>query len=97
MLLLSVIVTFECHDFIDVQIIEITHLSVITSGGITADFTWQIVCLKTIILSQNLQNINNLCIFIIEMDLSSSYPDVLTACLLFLTLPITCVCRMQLF
>jgi L-cystine uptake protein TcyP (sodium:dicarboxylate symporter family) len=45
--------------------------------------------LKKIILSQNFKNINDLCIFIIEMDLSSSYPDVLTSFLLFLTLAIT--------
>uniref|UniRef100_A0A2S2RAC5 HAT C-terminal dimerisation domain-containing protein n=1 Tax=Sipha flava TaxID=143950 RepID=A0A2S2RAC5_9HEMI len=64
-------------------------LSVITSGDVTVDFTRQVVRLKTIILSQYLKNINDLCIFIIEMNLSSSYPDVLTACLLFLTLPIT--------
>ncbi|KAF0703312.1 zinc finger MYM-type protein 1-like, partial [Aphis craccivora] len=56
---------------------------------VTSDFTRQIVCLKTNILSQNLKNIKDLCIFIIEMDLFLSYPDILTACLLFLTLPIT--------
>ena len=63
--------------------------SVITNGDVTVDFTRQVVRLKTIILSQNLKNINDFCIFIIEMNLSSSYSDVLTACLLFLTLPIT--------
>jgi len=56
---------------------------------VTSDFTRQIVCLKTNILSQNLKIIKDLCIFIIEMDLFLSYPDILTACLLFLTLPIT--------
>lgn len=56
---------------------------------VTSDFTRQIVCLKTNILSQNLKIIKDLCIFIIEMDLFLSYPDILTACILFLTLPIT--------
>jgi len=56
---------------------------------ITTDFTRKIVCLKTNITFQNLKNIKDLYIFIIEMDLSSSYPDILTACFLFLTLPIT--------
>jgi len=62
----------------------------------TSDFTRQIVCLKANILSQNLKTIviaifitKDLCVFIIEMDLSICYPDVLSTCLLFLTLPIT--------
>ena len=52
---------------------------------VTSDFTRQIECLKANILSQNLKTIKDLCVFIIEMDLSISYPDVLLACFLFLT------------
>lgn len=46
--------------------------------------------IKTRIISQNIKTIKDLCVFIIEMDLSWSYPDIiLSACLIFLTLPIT--------
>lgn len=58
-------------------------------NDVTSDFTRQILSLKTNILSLNLKTIRDLCTFIIEFDLSSSYPDVLTACLIFLTLPIS--------
>ncbi|XP_060863504.1 zinc finger MYM-type protein 1-like [Metopolophium dirhodum] len=42
---------------------------------------------KTIV--SELKTIQNLAFYIIDMDLSTSFPDVLAACLIFLTIPVT--------
>ncbi|XP_060859470.1 zinc finger MYM-type protein 1-like [Metopolophium dirhodum] len=62
---------------------------------VSCDLTRQLLCLKLHItkidktIVSELKTIQNLAFYIIDMDLSTSFPDVLAACLIFLTIPVT--------
>lgn len=56
---------------------------------VSSDFPRQMLSLKTVIKDEKLKTIKLLGSFIINNDLSSSFPDVLSACVIFLTMPIT--------
>lgn len=56
---------------------------------INSDFPRQMLSLKSFIKYEKLKTIKHLGSFIINNDLSSSFPDVLSACIIFLTMPIT--------
>jgi len=59
---------------------------------VSCDLTRQLLCLKLHItkidktIVSELKTIQNLAFYIIDMDLSTSFPDVLAACLIFLTI-----------
>jgi len=56
---------------------------------ISSDFTRQVLSFKSIINQIELPNIFSMVNYIIENDLSSSFPDIITACSIFLTIPVT--------
>jgi hypothetical protein len=56
---------------------------------ISSDFTRQVLSFKSIINQIELPNILSMVNYIIENDLSSSFPDIITACLIFLTISVT--------
>ena len=56
---------------------------------INSDFPRQMLSLKSFIKYEKLNTIKHLGSFIINNDLSSNFPDVLSACIIFLTMPIT--------
>jgi len=56
---------------------------------ISSDFTRQVLSFKSIINQIELPNILSMVNYIIENDLSSSFPDIITACSIFLTIPVT--------
>lgn len=56
---------------------------------INSDFPRQILSIKTIIKDEKLKTINHLGLYIINNELSSSFPDILSACIIFITIPIT--------
>lgn len=62
---------------------------------VSCELTRQLLCLKLHItkidktIVSELKTIQNLAFYIIDMDLSTSFPDVLAACLIFLTIPVT--------
>lgn len=58
---------------------------------INSDFTWQVLSFKSIINQIESTNILSTVNYIIENDLSSSFPDIITACTIFLTIPVTVV------
>lgn len=58
-------------------------------SDVGSELTCQILSLKEIIKNKKLKSIRNLALFILENDLSCSYSEVLGACLIFLTLPVT--------
>lgn len=58
----------------------------------TSDFTRQLLSIQSIIKNKSdIRNINNVIIFIVNNDLSTAFCDVLTACIIFLTIPVTVV------
>lgn len=59
------------------------------SDDISTDFTRQLLSLRTSLHRQQLKSIKSLAIYIVENDLSSIFPDVLSACVIFITIPIT--------
>lgn len=58
-------------------------------NDINSDFPRQMVSIKTVIKEENLKTIKHLGNYIINNDLSSSFPDVLSACVIFITIPTT--------
>lgn len=71
---------------------------------ISSDLTIQLLCLKLHITKSDktivskLKTIQNMAFYIIDMDLSTSFADVLAACLIFLTIPCYgSICRKEFF
>ncbi|KAF0707458.1 zinc finger MYM-type protein 1-like, partial [Aphis craccivora] len=56
---------------------------------ISSDFTGQILSLKELIKNKNVKTINEMATFILTNDIATSYSDILVACTIFLTLPVT--------
>jgi len=56
---------------------------------ISSDFTGQILSLKELIKNKNLKSINEMANFILTNDIATSYSEILVACTIFLTLPVT--------
>ncbi|KAL4148373.1 hypothetical protein QTP88_002634 [Uroleucon formosanum] len=59
------------------------------SNDISPDFTRQLLSLRTSLQKHQLKTIKSLAIYIVENDLSIVFPDVLSACVIFITIPIT--------
>ncbi|KAL4141986.1 hypothetical protein QTP88_004519 [Uroleucon formosanum] len=59
------------------------------SNDISTDFTRQLLSLRTSLQKHQLKTIKSLAIYIVENDLSIVFPDVLSACVIFITIPIT--------
>ncbi|XP_025191891.1 uncharacterized protein LOC112592118 [Melanaphis sacchari] len=57
-------------------------------SDINSDFTRQVLSITTLIGPEQ-SDIRDLINFIIQNDMACSFPDVLTACLIFLTIPVT--------
>ncbi|XP_022175277.1 uncharacterized protein LOC111037189 [Myzus persicae] len=57
---------------------------------VTSDFTRQLLSIQSIIKNKSdIRNINDVIKFIVNNDLSTAFCDVLTACIIFLTIPVT--------
>lgn len=56
---------------------------------ISSDFTRQLLCIKNLINLKITKNIKQLAMFIIENDFYTTYSEVLSACIIYLTLPVT--------
>ena len=60
---------------------------------LSSDITNQLLCLRNFLCVNNstsvLHNIKDLTVYLIEHDLASSFHDVFTLCLIFLTIPVT--------
>lgn len=60
---------------------------------LSSDITHQLLCLRNILCVNNstsvLHDIKDLTVYLIEHDLESSFHDVFTLCLIFLTIPVT--------
>ncbi|KAL4103836.1 hypothetical protein QTP88_019171 [Uroleucon formosanum] len=68
----------SCYDFV-----------VLYKSDVGSELLSQILSLKEIIVDNNLKSIRDLAIFIVQHDFLTSYSEVLAACILFLTLPVT--------
>lgn len=68
----------SCYDFI-----------LLYKSDVGSELVSQILSLKEIIVNKNLKSIRDLATFIVQNDFSTSYSEVLAACILFLTLPVT--------
>lgn len=68
----------SCYDFVQNY-----------KSDVGSELTYQILSLKEIIINKKLRSIRDLALFILENDLSCSYSEVLGACIIFLTLPVT--------
>ncbi|KAL4098367.1 hypothetical protein QTP88_022995 [Uroleucon formosanum] len=59
-------------------------------SDVTSDFTRQLLSIQSIIQNKlDIRNVNDVLIFIVNNDLSTAFCDVLTACIIFLTIPVT--------
>lgn len=58
-------------------------------SDISSDLTSQLLSIKEVIKTTNLNSIQDLASFIIENDFATSYSDILGACIIYLTLPVT--------
>lgn len=58
-------------------------------SDISSDLTSQLLSIKEIIKNKNLNSIQALASFILENDFATSYSDILGACIIYLTLPVT--------
>ncbi|KAL4152705.1 hypothetical protein QTP88_000538 [Uroleucon formosanum] len=56
---------------------------------ISSDFTRQLLCIKNLINLKITKIIKQLAMFIIENDFCTTYSEVLSACIIYLTLPVT--------
>lgn len=56
---------------------------------ISSDFTRQLLSIKDLIQIKKIKTIKQLAIFIIENDFCTTYSEVLSACIIYLTLPVT--------
>lgn len=56
---------------------------------ISSDFTSQILSFKELMKNKNLNSIYEMATFILLNDIATSYSEIFTACLIFLTLPVT--------
>ncbi|XP_029343946.1 zinc finger MYM-type protein 1-like [Acyrthosiphon pisum] len=68
----------SCYDFISFY-----------NNDVTSDLIRQLISLKEFIKNTKIQTIQELSSFIIEYDLSSLYNQILTACIIYLSLPVT--------
>ncbi|KAL4126127.1 hypothetical protein QTP88_010356 [Uroleucon formosanum] len=68
----------SCYDFISFY-----------NNDVTSDLIRQLISLKEFIKNTKIQTIQELTSFIIEYDLSSLYSEILTACIIYLSLPVT--------
>ncbi|XP_025203365.1 zinc finger MYM-type protein 1-like [Melanaphis sacchari] len=74
----SEITVKESYDFIQMY-----------QSDISSDLTSQLLSIKEIISNKNLNSIQALASFILENDFATSYSEVLGACIIYLTLPVT--------
>ncbi|KAL4126025.1 hypothetical protein QTP88_010257 [Uroleucon formosanum] len=58
-------------------------------NDITSDFARQLIALKTVIINSEIKTIKDLAQFIISNSLPSSFPDILSACIIFMCIPVT--------
>lgn len=58
-------------------------------NDITSDFARQLIALKTVIINSEIKAIKDLAQFIISNGLPSSFPDILSACIIFMCIPVT--------
>ncbi|CAI6351722.1 unnamed protein product [Macrosiphum euphorbiae] len=68
----------SCYDFIQFY-----------KTDVTSDLTSQVLSLKEFIKNTDMKTIKELCLYLIENDLSSLYSEVVTSCIIFLSLPVT--------
>lgn len=68
----------SCYDFISFY-----------NNDVTSDLIRQLISLKEFIKNTKIETIQELTSFIIEYDLSSLYSEILTACIIYLSLPVT--------
>lgn len=55
----------------------------------TSDLTRQVLSLRKFIKKTEMKTIKELCTYLIKNDLSSLYSEVVTSCIIFLSLPVT--------
>eukprot|EP00102_Acyrthosiphon_pisum_P010539 XP_008178884.1 PREDICTED: zinc finger MYM-type protein 1-like [Acyrthosiphon pisum] len=58
------------------------------NDDISSDFTRQLLCLRGL-LNTNIQTIKDLALFIVKNDFCTTYCDVITACIIYISLPVT--------
>lgn len=58
-------------------------------NDVKSDIIRQVISLKEFIAQKNMKTIQELSLFIIENDLSSLYNEIFTACIIYLSLPVT--------
>lgn len=58
-------------------------------NDITSDFARQLIALKTVIINSKIKTIKDLAKFIISNGLPSSFSDILSACIIFMCIPVT--------
>ncbi|CAI6366598.1 unnamed protein product [Macrosiphum euphorbiae] len=68
----------SCYDFIQFY-----------KTDVTSDLTSQVLSLKEFIKNTDKKTIKELCLYLIENGLSSLYSEVVTSCIIFLSLPVT--------
>jgi len=68
----------SCYDFIQFY-----------KTDVTSDLSSQVLSLKEFIKNTDMKTIKELCLYLIENDLSSLYSEVVTSCIIFLSLPVT--------
>lgn len=58
-------------------------------SDISSDFTRQLLCIKDQLIPQKIKSIKELTLYIIKNNLCTTFFDVLSACIIYLTLPVT--------
>ncbi|KAL4149653.1 hypothetical protein QTP88_003545 [Uroleucon formosanum] len=58
-------------------------------SDISSDFTRQLLCIKDQLIPQKIKSIKELTLYIIKINLCRTFFDVLSACIIYLTLPVT--------
>ncbi|KAF0705426.1 zinc finger MYM-type protein 1-like, partial [Aphis craccivora] len=56
---------------------------------ISSDFTRQLLCIRDQLIPQKIKSIKELTLYIIKNNLCTTFFDVLSACIIYLTLPVT--------
>lgn len=79
-------IIISCYDFVLLYKLDVG-----------SELVSQILSLKEMIVNKSLKTIRDLAIFIIQNDFSTSYSEVLGACILVLTLPVTVETAERLF
>lgn len=58
-------------------------------SDISSDFTRQLLCIRDLLIPQKIKSIKELALYILQNNLCTTFFDVLSACKIYLTLPVT--------